>query len=231
MTSDWRPETAEAVGTFFLLFVGGLAILTGQAGWLVAAAFGGTVLVLVYALGHLSGAHFNPAITLGFAATRHFPWSRVPTYLAAQLVGALAACLLLARLGPITLVVASGPLGGATGLAIEALATFLLAFVILAVATDPRAAPGAAGLAIGATIALGALAAGPLTGAAMNPARALAPALVAGRWDGLALHLVGPFAGGVAGMLAYEALRGGGKPAAPQPVLGSQGPFELEATP
>jgi aquaporin NIP len=92
---DLRPEAAEALGTFFLLLVGGTALLSGQPAWLVAAAFGGVILVLVYALGPLSGAHFNPAITVAFAVTRHFPWRRVASYVAAQLAGAVLAVLLL----------------------------------------------------------------------------------------------------------------------------------------
>src|SRR5437667_224956 len=86
---DLRPELAEAIGVFFLLLAGGGAILAGAPGLAVALAFGLAVAVLVYALGHLCGAHFNPGITLAFAATRHFPWRRVPSYLAAQLVGAV----------------------------------------------------------------------------------------------------------------------------------------------
>ncbi|HUR61409.1 MAG TPA: aquaporin [Candidatus Thermoplasmatota archaeon] len=228
MRTDLRPEAAEALGTFLMMLAGGAAILTHQPAWAVAAAFGAAVMVLIFALGHVSGAHFNPAITVAFAATRHFPWRRVPTYMLAQVAGAFAACLLLAPLGPLAPVVATGPLAGGQALAVEALATFLLAFVIIAVATDPRAAPGLAGLAIGATVGLGALVAGPLTGAAMNPARALAPALLTSQWDGLAMHLVGPFAGGLVGMLVYEGLRRGSKPR-PGEVLGTAGPVDLEA--
>jgi MIP family channel proteins len=228
--TDLRPEAAEAVGTFFLLLAGGAAILAGQPGWLVALAFGGVVAVLVYALGHLSGAHFNPAVTLAFAATGHFPWRRVPSYVLAQLAGAVLACVVLLGLGDLRPVVAAGRLTGLPAFAAEGLATALLTFTIIAVATDRRAAPGVAGLAIGLAVFLGALVAGPLTGAAMNPARALAPAVLAGRLDGLPVHLAGPLAGGLAGMAGYEALRRGRKPAAKQ-VLGSAGPFQLEEPP
>ena len=138
------------MGTLLMVLVGGAAVVIGQGSLVVALAFGGAVLVLVYALGHLCGAHFNPAITLAFAASGHFPWRRVPGYVAAQLLGALAACLLLLPLGPIAPLVAQGVLTGWSAFAVEAAATFLLAFVIIAVATDERAAPAVAGLAIGA---------------------------------------------------------------------------------
>jgi aquaporin NIP len=209
---DLRPEAAEALGTFFLLLVGGTALLSGQPAWLVAAAFGGVILVLVYALGPLSGAHFNPAITVAFAVTRHFPWRRVASYVAAQLAGAVLAVLLLRAWRPVEAVVAAGPLVGLAGFVVEACATFLLAFVIVAVATDRRVPPATTGLAIGGTVFLGSLVAGPLTGAAMNPARALAPALVAGDVAHLLLHVAGPFLGGVLGMASYQTLRRGMRP-------------------
>lgn len=227
---DVRPEAAEAAGTFFLLLVGGAAILVGQPGWLAALAFGGVVAAMVWALGHVSGAHFNPAVTLAFAATGHFPWRRVPSYVLAQLVGAVLACVLLLALGDLGPVVADGRFHGLKAFAVEVLATALLAFTIIAVATDRRAAAGVSGAAIGLAVFLGALVAGPLTGAAMNPARALAPAMLAGRLDGLAVHVAGPLVGGVAGMFAYEALRRGRTPQAER-VLGSQGPFPLEEEP
>lgn len=222
---EWRAEAGEALGTFLLLLVGGAAVVTGQPALVVSLAFGGVVLVLVYALGHLSGAHFNPAITVAFALTRHFPWRRVGTYVAAQLAGALAACLLLTFLGPVDSLVARGTLPGSVAICVEALATFLLAFVIIAVATDRRSDPAVPGLAIGATVGLAALVAGPLTGAALNPARALAPAIVAGQYASLGPTLVGPFVGAAAGMLAYTALRRGARPAAPD-MIGSSGPVD-----
>ncbi|MHB8634336.1 MAG: aquaporin [Thermoplasmatota archaeon] len=224
---DVRPEVSEAVGVFFIVLVGGAVMLTGGAPLAVALAFGGVVMVLVYALGHVGGAHFNPAITVAFASTGHFPWRRVPTYLASQSVGALLASAALGIRWDLRPVVAHGPVSGGAATLVEALATSLLAFVILAVATDARAAAGARGLAIGAAVTLGSLAAGPLTGAAMNPARALGPAVAAGAFQGLAAHVVGPFVGAVAGMALYEALRRGRVPR-PSRVLGAGGAFELE---
>lgn len=228
MRRPWQPEAAEAVGTFALVLLGGAAIQAGLSAPLVALAFGGAVMVMVYALGHVSGAHFNPAVTLGFAATGHFPWRRVPGYVAAQAAGALMAVLALRALGPVDGLIASGTQSGPTAVAVEAVATAILALVIIAVATDERAAPAVAGLAIGATVFLCALVAGPLTGAAMNPARALAPAVVTGQWGGLAGHVLGPALGGLLGMLAYQGLRRGARPAQDE-ALGALGPVDLEA--
>lgn len=172
---------------------------------------------MIFALGHVSGAHFNPAITLGFAVTGHLPWRRAAPYMLVQLTGAAAAVLLLRYLGPASLLVAHGSLVGFPATVVEALATFVLAFVIIAVATDERAPRMLAAVAIGAAVFLGALVAGPLTGASMNPARTLAPAALAGDLVDVASHLVGPFVGAVAAMVTYEALRapkGAGKESA-----------------
>jgi aquaporin NIP len=212
MARDLRPEAAEAVGTFLMLLVGGCAIVTGQSLGVVALAFGGTVMAMVYAIGPVSGAHLNPAVTLAFASIRHFPWARVPSYIVSQLAGALAAALLLHAIADVGPVVARGSLHGLPALAAEAAATFLLAFVIAAVATDRRVPAAASGLAIGGAVALGAVAGGPLTGAAMNPARALAPALVATDWQPLAAGVAGPVAGALAAMAAYGLLRGASWP-------------------
>lgn len=221
-----RPEAAEAVGTAFILLAGGGAILAGADAVAVVASFGATVAVLVYALGHVSGAHFNPAITVAFAATGHFPWRRVPGYALAQLLGATAgatALLLVADdVTPVAAAIRPG-LGWAAALAVEALATFLLAFAIVAVATDRRAAQGLAGVAIGLAVSVGSLWAGPLTGAAMNPARALGPAAVAGVWQDAWVHVVGPLAGAVAAMALYQWLRPASKPT-PGEALGALGP-------
>ena len=226
---DLRPEAAEAVGVFFLLLAGGAAILAGQGGLAVALAFGFVVAVMIYALGHVSGAHFNPAITLAFAATGHFPRRRVASYLLAQGLGAVAALLLLRALfGDVAPVVTRTGLALPLAASVEALASFLLAFVIIAVATDRRAAAGFAGLAIGLTVALNSLWAGPLTGSSTNPARSLAPAVVAGDLAGLWLYLLVPVAGACAGMFAYEALRRGRKPV-PGEALGALGPVDVEA--
>lgn len=237
MTRDARPELAEALGAFLLVFAGGAAILADGTALAVALAFAFVITVLVSSLGHVSGAHFNPAITVAFAASGHFPWRRVAAYIAAQCLGALAAAaalrVLLGDVAAVATRVQPG-LGLAEAAAVEAIASFLLAFVILAVATDRRAAQGIAGLAIGLTVGLNSLWAGPLTGAGTNPARSLGPAVLAATWGHLWLYLLVPVAGAVLGMLAYEGLRPGSKPthAPGSEAMGALGPVRLgEAEP
>lgn len=232
---DLRPEGAEAVGAFALVFAGAGAIMadasTGALGHVgIALAFGTVILVMVYALGHISGAHLNPAITIGFAATAHFPWRRVPSYLGAQALGALAAAMLLkVTIGPVAEI-------GTTRISLvdtwqafllEVVATFFLAFVIIAVATDKRAARAASGLAIGLTVALGSLFAGPFTGGSMNPARSLGPALASGVTDHLWLYLSAPVLGALLAMATYEILRPGRLTIEPKEPLGALGPIPL----
>lgn len=228
MAVDLRAEAAEALGVFFLVFAGGAAIVTGASSLAVSLVFGFVVAVLIYALGHVCGAHYNPAITVAFAATGHFPWRRVVPYVAAQLLGAIVAAFLLRFLFDDVTAVATSvrpALGLARAALVEFAATFLLGFVIIAVATDRRAAAGFAGLAIGLTVALNSVWAGPLTGSGTNPARSLGPALAAGHFDALLLYLLVPFVGAVVGMLTYEALRPGTKPA-PGESLGALGPID-----
>ncbi len=231
---DLRPEAAEAIGVFFLVVVGCGAIMVDATGGAlghvgVSLAFAFVILVQVYALGPVCGAHFNPAITLAFAASGHFPWRRVPSYLGAQVIGAtVAAFTLKGLLGNVAHVGASAVAPGTTvahAFLWEAIATFLLALVIIAVATDRRAAPAAAGLAIGLAVGVGALVAGPLTGGSMNPARSLGPALAAGFYDNLWLYVAAPVVGAVSAMLVYQWLRGASTPR--HDVLGATGPVDL----
>jgi len=211
-----RAHLAEALGTFALVFFGCGAIAVGtQTGQLghpaVALAFGLVIAVMIYALGHISGAHFNPAVSVGFAVGRHFPWSRVATYSVAQVAGAtLGALALRVTLGADADLGVTQPAGSELqALAWEALLTFFLMLVITAVATDTRAVGEAAALAIGGTVALGALVGGPISGASMNPARSIGPALVSGELDALWVYLVGPVIGAIAAALVYRFLRGG----------------------
>jgi MIP family channel proteins len=210
-----RRLLAEAIGTFALVFAGCGAIMvdakTGALGHVgVAITFGLVIMAMIYALGHVSGAHFNPAVSFTFALSRHFPWPRVIAYWAAQLTGAvIAAAILRASLGDIANVGATLP-SGSDGQAFlwEFVLTFFLMFVIMAVATDTRAIGEAAAIAIGGTVGLDAMFGGPVTGASMNPARSLGPALVSGELTSIWIYLLAPIAGAGVGALAYRAVRG-----------------------
>ena len=210
-----RPLVAEAIGTFALVFAGCGAVMvdakTHQLGHVgVAISFGLVIMFGIYAVGHISGAHFNPAVTFAFALTRHFPWPRTVAYWSAQLVGALlAAALLRASLGNIADTGATLPSGSQwQSFLWELVMSAFLMFVILAVATDTRAVGEAAALAIGGTIALDAMFGGPISGASMNPARSLAPALVSGNLHALWIYLLAPVLGAALGGLAYQFVRG-----------------------
>lgn len=205
-----KAVTAEALGVFALVLAGGGAIATGASGLGVAASFGLAIMAMVYAVGHVSGAHLNPAVTLAFALTRHFAWSRVVPYWLGQGTGAIAAA------GFLRLTLGTDPDIGVVrssvalvpALAWEIALTGILMFVVTAVATDNRAVGQAAAIAIGGTVAVAALVGGPVSGAALNPARALGPALVSGTLDGLWIYLLGPPVGAVGGALAYRFVRG-----------------------
>jgi MIP family channel proteins len=168
-------------------------------------------MAMIYATGHVSGAHLNPAVSVAFALTRHFPWSRAAGYVAAQSAGALAgAAVLRASLGDVASVGATLP-SGSDGQAFlwELVLTFFLMFVIMAVATDTRAVGEAAAIAIGGTVGLGAMVGGPVTGASMNPARSLGPAVVSGELDSLWIYVLAPLLGAALGALAYQLVRRG----------------------
>jgi aquaporin NIP len=209
-----RRAAAEGLAAFALVFAGcGAAVSNarydGALGTVgVALVFGLVIMVMVYAIGHLSGAHINPAVTVAFTLTRHFRPRDAAGYIAAQLVGAALAALLLLALWPHQ----PGELGATVpsvvawrALIYEVLLTAVLMFVIMAVATDVRA--GAA-IAIGGTVGLDALFGGPVTGASMNPARSFGPALAAWEWKDLWVYVLGPLAGAAVGALAYQVIRG-----------------------
>lgn len=206
---------AEAVGTFGLVFAGtGAVVIDARTGALghvgVAITFGLIIMTMIYATGHVSGAHFNPAVTLAFAVGRHLPWRLVPRYWAAQLGGGILASLLLRGLfGDVAHLGTTLPLGSdRQSFLLEAVLTFLLMFVIVSVATDTRAVGQAAAIAIGGTIGLEAMFAGPISGASMNPARSLAPAIVSWTWESQWLYVAGPMVGAVLGALVYQFIRG-----------------------
>ncbi len=175
----------------------------------VAACFGLVIMIMIAATGHLSGAHFNPAVTLAFAVTRHFPWRDVPSYLAGQLLGAVAgAAVLRAFFGLEAGLGATVPSGSSLqALGLETLLTAVLMFVIVSVATDTRAVGELAAVAIGGTVALDALWGGPVTGASMNPARSFGPALVTGLWRAHWVYWLGPIVGAMLGAALYQSLR------------------------
>jgi MIP family channel proteins len=212
-----RRAAAEALAAFALVFAGCGAVVAnaqyhaalGAVG--TALTFGLVIMAMVYAIGHLSGAHINPAVTAAFTLTRHFPPREALAYVLAQCVGAIAAALLLlaawtdkpAALGATVPSVSAG-----TAVVYEIVLTAFLMFVIVAVATDTRAVGAAAAIAIGGTVGLDALFGGPVTGASMNPARSLGPALAAGEWQDFWVYVVGPLAGASIGALAYQFVRG-----------------------
>jgi len=221
MTSAHRPRgprvAAEAVGTFMLVALGpgAAAVDVWSAGSVthvgVALTFGTVILGAVYALGHISGAHLNPAVTTGFWLAGRFPRADVLPYIAAQLFGATIAGLgIRAVLGHAEAGAMTVPLIGVLpALGVEVVLTFALMLVVMAVATDARVEGVVAGLAVGSIVAADALAGGPLTGASMNPARSFGPALAAGVWTAHWVYWLGPLIGAALGVGVYDYLRTG----------------------
>jgi len=210
-----RALVAEAIGTFALVFAGCGAIMVdarthalGHVG--VAVTFGLVIMFGVYAVGHISGAHFNPSVTFAFALSRHFPWTRAVGYWGAQLVGAVvAAAVLRGSLGSIADVGATLPSGSqGQSFVWELILTFFLMFVIMAVATDTRAVGEAAAIAVGGTVGLDAMFGGPVSGASMNPARSIGPALVSGDLHALWLYIAAPIVGATLAAASYQFVRG-----------------------
>ena len=208
-----RRGIAELVGTFALVFVamGSIAFIQSNLLVGVALANGLTIAVMASAVGHISGGHFNPAVTLGFLVTRRIGPALAALYWLAQIAGAVLGALALRALFPSEANLDTGvpvvnpAINDLQGVVIEALLTFFLVWVIFATAVDPGGAfKTISGLAIGLTVAIGVLATGPLTGAAMNPARALGPEIVFNSWDDFWVYLVGPPVGAAVAALAYE---------------------------
>ena len=207
-----RALVAEVFGTFALTLVaaGGLVISAVSHGQVDATAralaSGLLVMAMIYAIGDVSGAHINPSVTLAFALRGDFPWRHVPLYWLAQLAGALISpALLLILFGNVAHLGTTVPHAGrGTALAVEIVLTMLLNSVILGTATRGRIVGPNAALPVGATVALAGLFAGPISGASMNPARSLGPALVSGTLATVWIYLVGPFLGaGIAVLLTW----------------------------
>jgi aquaporin NIP len=219
---DGRPDlrrraTAEGLAAFALVFAGCGAVVAnaqydqalGAVG--ISLVFGLIIMVMVYATGHLSGAHINPAVTIAFTLSRHFPRRDAAAYVVAQLAGAAAGALVLLAVWPDrpgALGATLPSVGVGSALLYEAVLTAFLMFVIMAVATDTRAVGAAAAIAIGGTVGLDALFGGPVTGASMNPARSFGPALAAGEWQDFWVYVIGPLFGAALGAFAYQLVRG-----------------------
>lgn len=212
---------AEVVGTYFLIFAGCAAVVVNLDNDKVVThpgisiVWGLTVMVLVYSVGHISGAHFNPAVTIAHASTKRFPVKQVPAYIISQVLGSTLAS------GTLRLIFNgkenhfSGTLPAGSDLqafVVEFIITFYLMFVISGVATDNRAIGELAGLAVGSTVLLNVMFAGPITGASMNPARSLGPAIVHKEYRGIWIYLVSTTLGAIAGTWAYTFIRYTNKP-------------------
>lgn len=212
---------AEIFGTYFLIFAGCGSVTvnkstTGTVTFpVICFVWGLAVTVMVYSVGHISGAHFNPAVTVSFATCRRFPWKQVPVYVAAQVLGSTLASGTLHLLfgGGRELFAGTIPAGSnLQSLALEFIISFYLMFVISGVATDNRAIGELAGLAVGATVLLNVGFAGPISGASMNPARSLGPAIIANRYESIWVYMVGPIFGMISGAWAYNLIRYTNKP-------------------
>ncbi|KAI3451824.1 hypothetical protein Pfo_008489 [Paulownia fortunei] len=216
-----QKVVAELIGTYFVIFAGcgSVAVNKIYGGTItfpgICATWGLIVMVMVYTVGHVSGAHFNPAVTIAFAIFRRFPWKQLPLYIIAQLMGSILASCTLALMFNVTAEAYFGTLPvGSNGqsFAIEIIISFLLMFVISGVATDSRAIGELAGLAVGMTIMLNVLVAGPISGASMNPARSIGPAIVKHEYRGLWVYILGPIIGTIAGGFVYNLIRFTNKP-------------------
>ncbi|KAK9107615.1 hypothetical protein Syun_023626 [Stephania yunnanensis] len=216
-----RKVVAETIATFLLVFVTcGSAALSAasnqhKVSQMAASVAGGLIVtVMIYAVGHVSGAHMNPAVTIAFAAVRHFPWKQVPLYAAAQLTGAIVASFTLRELlHPIERIGTTSPSGSdLQALVFEIVVTFSMMFITSAVATDTKARGELGGIAVGSAVCITSILAGPISGGSMNPARTIGPAIASHYYKGLWVYLVGPLMGTLLGALSYNFVRASEKP-------------------
>lgn len=211
----WQQYIAEFIGTFFLIFLGCGSIVIfelspdSMEAFTIPLIFGATITIMIYANGHISGAHFNPAVTIAFWMVKKFPSYRLPGYLLAQVCGAVSASYLHklfwgARhsFGVTTFAVDFG-----VGAFYEFILSFALMYVIISVATDSRALGNMAGLAIGLTVTICSMVGGPLTGAALNPARSLGPAIASGNLSHIWVYWIFPVLGTISAAFLYEKIR------------------------
>ncbi len=214
--NDIKKYTAEFLGTFALVFIGaGVVLITtltnGTPGLIgIALAHGLVLMAMIYALSHISGAHFNPAVTIAMLATKRIDVKNAAAYVFSQLLGASIAGLALAALfSQVRREVIYGfpaIISLEFGIPVEAILTFFLVLTIFGVAVDNRAPKGFHGLAIGSVLIFDILFGGVLTGAAMNPARAFGPALASGIWNTQIIYWVGPIIGALVAAFVYEHL-------------------------
>ncbi|KAK6280088.1 hypothetical protein POUND7_020355 [Theobroma cacao] len=215
-----RKVFAEVIATYLLVFVtcGSAAVSStdeNKISRLGASVAGGLIVtVMIYAVGHVSGAHMNPAVTVAFAAVRHFPWKQVPFYAAAQFTGAISASFTLrVLLHPIKLLGTTSPSGSdVQALVMEMVVTFSMMFVTSAVATDTKAVGELAGMAVGSAVCITSILAGPISGGSMNPARTIGPALASAHYKAIWVYVVGPVTGTLMGAWSYSRIRATDKP-------------------
>lgn len=211
---------AEVLGTYFLIFAGCASVVVNKDKDKVithpgiSIVWGLAVAVLAYSVGHVSGAHFNPAVTIAFATCGRFPWKQVPVYVISQVTGSVLASGTLRLLFNGTQDHFAGTLPAGSDMqsfVIEFIITFYLMFVISGVGTDDRAVGELAGVLVGATVLLNVMFAGAISGASMNPARSLGPAIVWRQYRAVWVYLLAPTGGAICGAWAYNALRSTGK--------------------
>jgi aquaporin Z len=231
LSFEWRRLFAEALGTFFLVLVAaGAGVVDARSHGQVpldaqVVAPGLMVMAVIYFMGTVSGAHLNPAVTVAFALRRNFPWRRVPGYVLAQMAGSVgAAAFLLATFGNVGHLGATAPgagIGPGTTILMELVLTVGLVSVILGTASGARNIGSNAALAVAGYISLAGLWAGPVTGASMNPARSLGPALVGGHWRDWWAYVLGPVAGAAIAVGFAWVLRGPPSKAADEAAQGT----------